>query len=181
MIDDIIDPDDLPEDLKGDIVPEIDPAKLFDEKEYATIIIGSEGMSKKDTSNADYVTILVSASSSREEKDEALIALKENNAQDFMINAITKTKNLDRKALLIAACWETGLDFSKDYMVFIDLICHENFIVSFEAFTVIQEMDAEIDQLTLKKALEVLNKCKKGNQVTVNDAKELIKQKLSTE
>lgn len=51
----------LPEELKGDIVPEIDPAKLFDEKEYATIIIGSEGMSKKDTSNADYVTALVSS------------------------------------------------------------------------------------------------------------------------
>jgi hypothetical protein len=181
MIDEIIDPDDLPEELKGDIVPEIDPAKLFDEKEYATIIIGSEGMSKKDTSNADYVTALVSARSTREEKDEALIALKENNAQDFMINAIAKTKNLDQKALLIAACWETGLDFSKHYMVFIDLICHENFIVSFEAFTVIQEMEAEIDQATLKKALDVLKKNKKGNDVTVNDAQELITQKLSAD
>jgi hypothetical protein len=42
-------------------------------------------MSKKDTSNADYVTILVSSKSTREEKDEALIALKENNAQSFII------------------------------------------------------------------------------------------------
>ncbi|MBI3520258.1 MAG: hypothetical protein HY062_13005 [Bacteroidetes bacterium] len=73
----------LPEELKGDIVPEIDPNKLFDENEYSTIIIGSEGMSKKDTQNADYVTVLVSSRSSREEKDEALIALKENNAQAF--------------------------------------------------------------------------------------------------
>ena len=174
----MIDDKDLPEDLKGDIVPEIDPAKLFDEKEYATIIIGSEGMSKKDTNNADLVTLLVSSRSSREEKDEALKLLKENNAQAFILNAITKTKNLDQKALLIAACWETGLDFSKDYQFFIDLICHENFIVSFEAFTVIQEMEAEIDQSTLHKALDTLNKCKNGNEVTLSDAKELIKQKL---
>ena len=171
----------LPEELKGDIVPEIDPAKLFDEKEYATIIIGSEGMSKKDTSNADYVTALVSTKSTREEKDEALIALKENNAQSFILNAIAKTKNLDQKALLIAACWETGLDFSKDYLVFIELIGHENFLVSFEAFTVIQEMEAEIDESTLKTALEMLNKFKKANEITINDAKELIKQKLSAQ
>ena len=169
----------LPDELKGDIVPEIDPTKLFDENEYSTIIIGSEGMSKKDTQNADYVTALVSSKSSREEKDEALIALKENNAQAFILNAISKTKNLDQKALLIAACWETGLDFSKDYLVFINLIGHENFLVSFEAFTVIQEMEAEIDQSTLKAALDMLNEFKKGNEITINDAKELIKQKLS--
>jgi hypothetical protein len=33
-------------------------------------------MSKKDTSNADYVTALVSSKSSREEKDEALNCFK---------------------------------------------------------------------------------------------------------
>jgi hypothetical protein len=89
-----IDPNDLPEDLKGDIVPEINPEKLFDENEYSTIIIGNEGMSKKDTNHADAVTVLVSSKSSREEKDEALKYLKENNAQAFILSAITKTKNL---------------------------------------------------------------------------------------
>ena len=172
--------DDLPEDLKGDIVPEIDPEKLFDEKEYATIIIGSEGMSKKDTSNADYVTALVSSNSTREEKDEALKALKENNAQAFILNAITKTKNLGQKALLIAACWETGLDFSKDYLFFIDLISSKDFIVSFEAFTVIQEMEAEIDKATLQSSLTILKKVKEPS-VTLTDAIQLIEQKLNAE
>jgi len=66
----------LPEDLKGDIVPEINPEKLFDENEYSTIIIGNEGMSKKDTNNADAITILVSNKSTREEKDEAIKIFK---------------------------------------------------------------------------------------------------------
>ncbi len=96
----MIDDKDLPEDLKGDLIPEIDPEKLFDEKEYATIIIGSEGMSKKDTGNADYVTLLVSSKSTREEKDEALKLLKENKAQSFILSAITKTKNPAQKR-----CW----------------------------------------------------------------------------
>lgn len=172
--------DDLPEDLKGDIVPEIDPEKLFDEKEYATIIIGSEGMSKKDISNADYVTVLVSSKSTREEKDEALKILKENNAQAFILNAITKTKNLGQKALLIAACWETGLDFSKDYLFFIELITNKDFVVSFEAFTVIQEMEAEIDNTTLQSSLAILKKVKEPG-VTIGDAIQLIEQKLNAE
>lgn len=169
----------LPDDLKGDIVPEIDPKKLFDENEYSTIIIGSEGMSKKDVNNADLITILISARSSREEKDEALIQLKENNAQSFMINAISKTKKPDHKALIVAACWETGLDFSKDYMYFIDLICSSDFLVSFEAFTVIQEMDAEIDEATLRQSLDKLQKVK-DPAVSVTDAVHLIEQKLNS-
>ena len=40
-------------------------------------------------------------------------------------------------------------------------------------------MEAEIDESTLKTALEMLNKFKKANEITINDAKELIKQKLS--
>lgn len=176
----MIDEKDLPEDLKGDLIPEIDPEKLFDEKEYSTIIIGSEGMSKKDTSNADYATILVSSKSTREEKDEALKLLKENKAQAFILSAIAKTKNPAQKALLVAACWETGLDFSNDYAFFIDLICSADFSVSFEAFTVIQEMEAEIDEASLKTALTKLKKVKDPG-VSVTDAIALIEQKLKND
>lgn len=170
--------DDLPEEIKGGLVPNIDPEKLFDEKEYSSIIIGSEGMSKKDTNNSDYVTILVSSRSSREEKDEALKHLKENNARAFMLQAITKTKNLSQKALIVAACWETGLDFSKDYLFFIDLICSSDFTVSFEALTVITEMDAEIDSATLNTSLNTLKKIKEPS-VTVLDAIQFVEQKLN--
>ena len=51
--------DELPEELKGDIIPEIDPAKLFDEKEYATLIIGGDDGSKKDIQNADFISIII--------------------------------------------------------------------------------------------------------------------------
>jgi len=174
----MIDEKDLPEELKGDIVPEIDPTKLFDEKEYSTIIIGGEGMTKKDTNAADYLSIIVSPQRTREEKDEALIQLKENNAQTFMLNAIAKTKKPEQKALVVAACWETGLDFSNDFPVFIDLICSNNFGVSLEAFTVIQEMESEIPEGQLKNGLELLRKVKSPNP-SVLDAIELIEHKLN--
>ena len=86
--------DDLPEELKGDIIPEIDPAKLFDEKEYATLIIGGDDGSKKDIQNADFISVLISNTATREEKDEALVKLKTNKANLLLLSAISKTKNL---------------------------------------------------------------------------------------
>ena len=171
--------DDLPEELKGDIVPEIDPAKLFDEKEYATLIIGGEDSTKKDIQNADLISIIVSYKATREEKDEALVKLKTNKANTILLSAIKKTKSLSQKALIIAACWETGLDFSKDYLFFIDLICSTDFTVSFEAFTVITEMDAEIYNDTLLKSQGIL----KTHMDTNNNAKtayEYISSKLTS-
>ena len=157
----MIDDKDIPEELKGDLIPEIDPKKLFDEKEYATIILGSDAAGKKDLENADCAAILVSKTTSREDKDEALKQLKENDARAFLITAINRSKKPEQKAALIAACWETGLDFSADYLFFTGLIGHEDFYVSFEAFTVIQEL--ETDQETLGRALDMLNSFKEPN------------------
>lgn len=171
--------DELPEELKGDIIPEIDPAKLFDEKEYATLIIGGDDGSKKDIQNADFISIIISNKSTREEKDEALVKLKSNKANALLLSAISKTKNLQQKALIVAACWETGIDFSKDYLVFVDLICSTDFNVSFEAFTVITEMDAEIDKKTLLKAEEILKPFITKNE-HAKDALEMIKEKLNS-
>jgi len=173
MIDDI----DIPEDLKGDLIPEIDPQKLFDENEYSTIIVGAEGMTKKDSHNVDYLTVLLSKASTREEKDEALINLKENKAQEFIIGAISKSKNLAQKARLVAVCWETGLDFSKDYLFFINLICDADFLVAFEAYTVISEMMVDTDEAVLDTALKILKK-QSNPSVAVTDAILLIEQKL---
>lgn len=148
--------DNLPEELKGDIIPEIDPAKLFDEKEYATLIIGNDDHTKKNIANADLIALLVNPKTEREEKDEILLKLKENKAASTLISAIQKTKNAKQKAILISACWETGLDISKDYLLFVELIGSDDFTVSFEAFTVIQELDAKIEDDTLQKALVLL-------------------------
>lgn len=135
-----------PDDLMGDIIPEINPEKLFDEKEYSTIVLGSDEKSKHNEENADYLTIIIGHSSSREAKDEALSKLKENKAQSFMMQAISRIKNPEHKASTIAACWETGLDFSEYLPQFIELINDTNYIVSLEAFTVIEEMTPNLNQ-----------------------------------
>lgn len=145
-----------PDDLMGDIVPEINPEKLFDEKEYSTIVLGSDEKSKHDEDNADYLTIIIGHSSSREAKDEALSKLKDNKAQAFMMQAISRIKNSDHKAATIAACWETGLDFTDYLPQFIELINDTNYLVSLEAFTVIEEMAPNLKQEKVAQAIQQL-------------------------
>ncbi len=173
----MIDEKDLPDDLKDDLIPEIDPKKLFDENEYATIIVGAEGVSKKDIHNTEYISALTDKLSTRDEKDEALLRLKENNAQLFLLKAIKKTSNNNYKAILVAACWETGLDFSNNFSEFVDLLGDKDFTVSFEAFTVIREMENLVDQSKIRSALEKLIKIEEPT-VSVLDTIELLNQKI---
>jgi hypothetical protein len=147
-----------PDDLMGDIVPEIDPQKLFDEKEYSTIVLGNEETSKNDENNADFLTIIIGHSSTREEKDAALLKLKENKAQAFMMQAISRIKKPDHKATTIAACWETGLDFSAYLTQFTELVNDSNYLVSLEAFTVIEEMAANLNQEQVLQSIQALEK-----------------------
>src|SRR5687768_13884683 len=48
----------------------------------------------------------------RDQKTEALAILRNNNAQEFLVNLIRAEEYAKNRKELIAACWESGLDFS---------------------------------------------------------------------
>jgi hypothetical protein len=156
------------------------PDKLFDEKEFNTVIVGKEGLTKKESAKAEWLTILLNKESTREEKDDALKLLKEKEAADFIIKAIQKTKNAEDKATLIAACWETGLDFSAYYTLFAEIIAGGDYLCAIEAYTVLETIESTIDKPVLESALKTLNSAKDQNQL-VSDAIGLIQQKLNAE
>ncbi len=157
----------------------LDPEKLFDEKKFNTIIVGKEGIVKKEAGPAGEIAVLLSQTSTREEKDEALKELKEKKATDLLIQAIKKAKTPEDAAILLAACWETGLDFSKHYAFFAETIAAGYYASALEAYTVLETTDSAVDEPELKKSLELLNAVKKKNNL-VSDAIALITQKLHT-
>lgn len=173
-----IDDKDLPEDLLGDIVPEINPEKLFDENEYSTLVLGSDNTLKKDTDSIQAIEVLINKTSTREEKDEALIQLKENKAQGVLVNAIEQVKKAEHKAQLVAACWETGLDFGNYFLNFIALTTHTDYTIALEALTVLEEMEAEVDIERLQKALAQLQTVKNPT-VIVTDAIALVEGRIN--
>lgn len=168
----------LSEDLLGDLVPDIDPEKLFDEAEYSTLVLGSENTLKKDTSSIHAIEVLISKTTSREEKDEALFLLKDNKAQGVIVNAIEQLKKAEQKIALMASCWETGLDFENYFLTFVDYTTHAEYHLALEAFTVIQEMETEIDAKRLETALTKLQAVKQPNDI-VTDTLDLIQMRLN--
>lgn len=171
-------PEELKDDLLSDLVPDIDPEKLFDENEYSTLVLGSENTLKKDTDSIHAIEVLISKTSTREEKDEALIQLKENKAQGVLVNSIEQVKKIEQKAQLVAACWETGLDFENYFLNFLELTTHTDYVIALEALTVLQEMEADIDLTRLQKAITQL-KAVKNKSVIVSDAIALVEGRIA--
>ncbi|MGZ3884845.1 MAG: hypothetical protein ACXVP0_01210 [Bacteroidia bacterium] len=131
-------------------------AKLFDEKEFNTMIIGGPETTKKQGELHDLVLALANDEFGTDEKEECLRLLKEKNGRETLLSGIKKLKNPDKKALLIAACWETGLDFSGDLLFFTSLACDDNFRVAMEAFTVIENAEYSFISEDIKKAGEMV-------------------------
>lgn len=137
--------------------------KFFDSKNYNTIIVKSEGHSKKENDISEIIISLIDGNLTKEERDSALSSIKEQNNREILLSSIETIENPDKKALLIAACWEVGFDFSDEFLMFIDLACNDNFEVALEALTVIETIEGDIVHSDLEKAkMKVLEKLKKN-------------------
>ena len=119
---------------------EKDAEKYFHEGEYATITVGKEeGDFAAPLKQPQFVKTLLSLldSGNPDDKTHALELLKKENAVDYLLNAIRETAGADKKAVLLAACWESGLDFKGHHEFFMSYAFHVNPLVSLEAITVL--------------------------------------------
>jgi hypothetical protein len=131
-----------------------DPKKLFNEEEYSTLILDREGFSKKENQTADLVMQLLEKEISREEAEAVFSRLKELNATQLLLQSIKEAKRPSEKARLVAACWETGLDFSSELLFFTELLCQPDFELAVEALTVAENTETvTADQITAALAL----------------------------
>ena len=75
--------------------------------------------------------------------------LKESDAIPLIVDAIQNQKYSPELKELVTCCWENGLDYSNYLTLFVDLLIESEFLVAFEAYTVIVNMTAKIDQQKL--------------------------------
>jgi hypothetical protein len=84
--------------------------------------------------------------------------LKEKETIPMIINAIQDQKYEAVQKQLISSCWENGLDYTPYLSVFVDLLIEKEFIIAFEAYTVITNMEKGIDQRLIDVEIEKLDK-----------------------
>ncbi len=140
--------------------------KYFDSKNYNTIIVHTDGHSKKENDIGEVIISLIDGKLSKEDKDQALVSIKENNNPAILLNSISTIENPDKKALLIATFWEVGFAADRYFLFFVDLVCVDHFEVALEAITVIDTIENEILPGDLAKAKEMVTKKLKENPIT---------------
>ena len=146
-----------------------DPKKLFDEKKYSTLIINREGYSKKENSAADLIEGLLEPNITRSESEEIFKKLKDNGSTGILVEAIKNAGRIEEKRILTAACWESGLDFSKDFLFFVQLATSADFQLAMEAITVVENCEEPIDAGTLHSALDIAVNSKQNNESLSED------------
>jgi len=136
---------------------EFDPKKLFDKKEYNTLIVGREGFSKSENDLADLIESLVERDITRAQSESIFLQLKEKNALNMLVDTIKNKENSAHLAKLLAAVWESGLEATEHFLFFADFVNHSDYAVAMEALTILEYCESEIDTETLE-AARVLHK-----------------------
>ncbi len=129
--------------------------KYFDNKEYVTKIVGNEeeqSVHDLDNDKISSLIALITKPENRDFKEEALLILKKEKAGYLLVSAIKKAKK--DKAILVAACWESEINFSSDLLFFIELALDTDYLISLEAITVIATMEGPFKGDDVKTAIE---------------------------
>ena len=105
-----------------------------------------------ENGNSEYLPGLIELLNTHENETiketiiKVLSEIKHSNAVPFFIQAI-EDKRLDGiREILVRSCWENGLDYSNYFSTFIDLLIHGNYMVAFEAYTVIDSSEGTISK-----------------------------------
>ena len=91
--------------------------------------------------------------------------LKDKESIPVLVEAVQNEKYYDERAELLACCWQNGLSYNEYLSVFIDLVINEPFIISFEAFTVIENLYGKIeDEVIEKEVLKIAEAIKHADE-----------------
>lgn len=89
--------------------------------------------------------------------------LKESDAIPLIVEAIQNQKYAPEMKELVSCCWENGLDYTKYLSLFVDLLIEGDFLVAFEAYTVITNMTTSIDQVIIDQEIEKLDQAMRSS------------------
>jgi hypothetical protein len=141
-----------------------DLKKYFNSKEYATTIIGNSDDVTIPVTSEDKISKLISLltdPANKEIREEALLTLKKEKGGDLLLLAIASPKAKDVRHKLVAACWESEINFSKYLPFFILLALDDDYLTSLEAITTIENMEGPFQENDIANAIKKLKEAKK--------------------
>ena len=148
--------------------------KYFDSKQYITTIIGGDsGEVNAPVTGEDKITSLISLltdPANKDVKEETLLTLKKQKGGDTLLLAIASPKAQKVRHILVAACWESEINFSKYLPFFILLALDDDYLISLEAITTIENMEGPFVDADVKEAIKKI----KAHQKTITTEKAVL-------
>jgi hypothetical protein len=139
--------------------------KYFDSKNYITKIIGLEDELEIQIKSEDKISKFISLltdPANKNLKEATLLNLKKEKGGDILLLAIASPKSDKNRHLLIAACWESEINFSQYLPFFILLALDTDYLVSLEAITVISNMEGPFNNENVKEGIEKIKAIQKN-------------------
>ena len=139
--------------------------KYFDTKKYITKIIGIDDELKIPVKSENKISKLISLltdPANKNLKEETLLNLKKKKGGDVLPLAIASPKSDKNRHQLIAACWESEINFSKYLPFFILLAMDADYLVSLEAITVISNMEGPFNNENVKEGIKKVKAVQKN-------------------
>ena len=105
-----------------------------------------------ESGNSNYLPGLIELLNSHESEEiknqiiKILTEIKHTNAVPFLAQAIEEKKYHGIQETLVRVCWENGLDYTNYFSIFIDLLINGEYMVAFEAYTVIDNSEGTISK-----------------------------------
>ena len=105
-----------------------------------------------ESGNSAYIPVLIELLHSTKNSEikkrisRLLAELKHSDAIPLIIEAIQDKQYVAELQYLVSACWENGMDYSDHLSLFTDLVIENEFLVAFEAYTVVTNMIGKISE-----------------------------------
>lgn len=142
-----------------------DLKKYFDSKEYITQIIGkdndSEAEEPADENKISNLISLLTDPANKSLKESTLLTLKAEKGHELLLVAIASPEAQAQRHKLVAACWESEINFSNYLPFFILLALDNDYLVSLEAITVISTMEGPFNKDHVTAGIEKVKAAKK--------------------
>ncbi len=114
----------------------------------------------KDELLTDLAKVYISTDSKeiREQIYALFCDLRIQSSLKMIIPMLKNDEYINIKTMLVSACWQTRLDFAEYLEVFIEMVIKEAFELSFEAFTVIENMETKVTPQRKDELVQFTNK-----------------------
>ena len=82
--------------------------------------------------------------------------IKNSSFKQMLMEKLINASNNSAKANLLRICWESAIDFSEHFQLFIDILIEDDFMAALEAYTVMENLSGNISDEDIQNAIRRL-------------------------